>query len=118
MAASTAARTGVLTAGAVVALALVATTARVHAGDAAADFPNRTVHIVVSAPPGGGVDVAARYIADKLQQRWGHPVVIENRPGAGGNIGAHTVATAEPDGYTWLGCQPAPSTLSLAWIVE
>ncbi|HVY58952.1 MAG TPA: tripartite tricarboxylate transporter substrate-binding protein, partial [Xanthobacteraceae bacterium] len=55
--------------------------------DAAADFPNHAVRIIVSAPPGGGVDIAARYIADKLQTRWGQPVVVENRPGAGGNIG-------------------------------
>ncbi len=78
--------------------------------DAAANFPSRTVHIVVSAPPGGGVDIAARYIADKLQKRWGQPVIVENRPGAGGNIGTEAVAVAEPDGYTWLACQPAPIT--------
>jgi tripartite-type tricarboxylate transporter receptor subunit TctC len=80
-----------------------------HAKDAA-NYPNRMVRIIVSAPPGGGPDLVARLIADKLQQRWGQPVVVENRPGAGGNIGTGDVAAAEPDGYTLLSAQPAPLT--------
>jgi tripartite-type tricarboxylate transporter receptor subunit TctC len=79
-------------------------------GDAAADYPNRTVKFIVSAPPGGGPDIVARLLAEKLQQRWGQPVVVENRPGAGGNLGTGEVAAAEPDGYTLLSLQPGPIT--------
>jgi tripartite-type tricarboxylate transporter receptor subunit TctC len=79
----------------------------------AADYPNRAVRIIVSAPPGGGVDIAARVIADRLQQKWNQPFVVENRPGAGGNIGAEAVAQAEPDGYTLLAAQPSPLTTNV-----
>jgi tripartite-type tricarboxylate transporter receptor subunit TctC len=78
--------------------------------DLAAGYPNRTVKIVVSAPPGGGVDIVARVLADRLGKLWGQPFVVENRPGAGGNVGAEAVANAEPDGYTLLAAQPAPLT--------
>jgi len=63
-------------------------------------FPVRPVHIVNGFPPGGGSDVAARLIAQPLQQRMGQPVVVDSRPGAGGNIGAEAVVRAPPDGYT------------------
>jgi tripartite-type tricarboxylate transporter receptor subunit TctC len=76
-------------------------------------YPNRTVKIIVSAPPGGGVDIAARVIADRLASMWGQPVVVENRPGAGGNVGADAVAKAEPDGYTLLAAQPSPLTTNV-----
>src|ERR1700754_1364876 len=79
-----------------------------------ADYPTRTVRIIVSAPPGGGVDIVARVVADRLQQKWGHPVIVENRAGAGGTLGAETVAQAEPDGYTLLASQPAPLTTNVA----
>jgi tripartite-type tricarboxylate transporter receptor subunit TctC len=78
--------------------------------DPAASYPNRTVKIVVSAPPGGGVDIVARVVADRLSKLLGQPFVIENRPGAGGNVGSEAVANAEPDGYTLLAAQPAPLT--------
>ena len=78
--------------------------------DAAADYPNRVVRVIVSAPPAGGPDVVARIVAERLQQRWGQPVVVENRPGAGGTIGTADVAAAEPDGYTLLSAQPGPLT--------
>ena len=78
--------------------------------DLAANYPDRAVKIIVSAPPGGGVDLVARVIADRLAKMWGHPFVVENRPGAGGNLGAEAVARAEPDGYTILAAQPAPLT--------
>ena len=81
--------------------------------DPAANYPNRTVKIVVSAPPGGGVDIVARVIADRLSKLWGQPFVIENRPGAGGNVGSEAVAHAEPDGYTLLAAQPAPLTTNV-----
>jgi tripartite-type tricarboxylate transporter receptor subunit TctC len=78
--------------------------------DNAADYPSRTVRIIVSAPPAGSPDIVARLLADRLAPRWGQAVVVENRLGAGGNIGAGEVAAAEPDGYTLLSAQPAPLT--------
>jgi tripartite-type tricarboxylate transporter receptor subunit TctC len=80
------------------------------AQEAAEEYPNRTVKIVVSAPAGGGLDVAARIIAEKLRQRFGRPFIVENRPGAAGNTGTEFVANAEPDGYILLAAQPAPLT--------
>jgi tripartite-type tricarboxylate transporter receptor subunit TctC len=68
------------------------------------------VRIIVSAPPGGGPDLVARLLADKLAQMWGEPVVVENHPGAGGTLGTADVAGAEPDGYTLLSAQPGPLT--------
>lgn len=81
--------------------------------DPAADYPNRTVRVVVSAPAGGGLDVAARIIAEKLRQRFGQPFIVENRPGAAGNTGTEVAANAEPDGYTLLAAQPAPLTTNV-----
>jgi len=65
-------------------------------------FPVRPVHIVNGFPPTGGSEVAARLIAQPLQERMGQPVVVDNRPGAGGNIGAEAVVRALPDGYTLI----------------
>ncbi len=79
----------------------------------AAEYPTRTVRIIVSAPPAGGPDIVARLLAERLTTRWGQPVVVENRPGAGGNLGAGEVAAAEPDGYTLLSAQPAPLTTNV-----
>jgi tripartite-type tricarboxylate transporter receptor subunit TctC len=76
-------------------------------------YPSRPVKIIVSAPPGGGVDIVARVIADRLAKLWGQPFVVENRPGAGGNLGSEAVAVAEPDGYTLLAAQPAPLTTNV-----
>ena len=64
----------------------------------------------MSAPAGGGLDIAARIIADKLKQQLGQPFIVENRPGAAGNLGAEAVSIAEPDGYTLLAAQPSPLT--------
>ncbi|GGC40058.1 ABC transporter substrate-binding protein [Siccirubricoccus deserti] len=66
------------------------------------DFPSRPLRIIVGYPPGGVTDIVARIIAEPLSRRLGQPVVIENRAGAGGNIGAQAAAAAEPDGYTLL----------------
>jgi tripartite-type tricarboxylate transporter receptor subunit TctC len=77
------------------------------------NYPSRPVKIIVSAPPGGGVDIVARVIADRLAKLWGQPFVVENRPGAGGNLGSEAVAVAEPDGYTLLAAQPAPLTTNV-----
>ena len=65
-------------------------------------YPTRPVKFLVPYPSGGTNDVVARIVGDKLQAKWGQPVIIENRSGAGGNIGAALVAQAEPDGYTLL----------------
>jgi tripartite-type tricarboxylate transporter receptor subunit TctC len=80
----------------------------------AADYPNKPVKIVVTVPAGGGVDTATRIFAEKLQQKLGHPFVIENRGGAGGNVAAETVFVAPPDGYTLMASQPAPLTSNIA----
>ena len=63
-------------------------------------WPDRAVKIVVPYPAGGSTDVLARFLAERLKEMFGQPFVIENRPGAGGNIGIATVTTSAPDGYT------------------
>ena len=68
----------------------------------AADYPDRPVHLIVPFPPGGGADNLARTIMPRVSQALGQPIVIENKPGAGGNVGAELVARAAPDGYTLL----------------
>jgi tripartite-type tricarboxylate transporter receptor subunit TctC len=75
--------------------------------DAVANYPERAIRIIVSVPAGGGVDTVTRLIAQRLQQRLGQPIVVENRAGAAGNIGAEVVANAAPDGYTLLATAPA-----------
>src|SRR5262249_50876170 len=82
--------------------------------DGSADYPHRPVKIIVSTSAGGGVDTVTRIFAAQLQTRLGHPLVIENRGGGGGNIGAEAVYTADPDGYTLLASQPAPITSNIA----
>src|SRR3954462_9179100 len=68
----------------------------------AQDYPSRLVHLVVPQAAGGGTDTFARALGQKLSERWGQPVVIENRAGAGGVVGTDSVAKAMPDGYTLL----------------
>src|SRR5258708_5909778 len=68
----------------------------------AADSPTRPVTLVAAFPPGGASDVLARILGRKLEQVLGQPFVIDNRPGAGGNVAAEAVARAAPDGYTLL----------------
>src|SRR5437868_5587449 len=75
-------------------------------------FPARTVKIVVPFPGGGINDVLARLIADKLQIKWVQPVVVENKTGAGGNIGADLAYHSEPDGYTLLLSPPGPLVIN------
>lgn len=75
-----------------------------HAGaqTAPAAFPSRNITLVVPFPPGGGPDLAARAVGEKLTTRLGKPVIVENRPGAGALIGAGFVAKAAADGHTLL----------------
>lgn len=69
---------------------------------AQATYPNKPITLVVTYPPGGGADAMARLIAPKMGEALGQPIVIENKPGAGGQIGAAAVAKAAPDGYTLM----------------
>lgn len=69
-------------------------------GVAAQDYPSRPVQLIVPWPPGGGGDIVGRFFAQRLSDMWGKPVVVDNRGGAGGNIGAQAGAKAAPDGYT------------------
>ena len=82
----------------------------VGAQDPAADYPNRVVRVIVNNPAGGGLDTVTRIVTEALTRKLGHPVVIENRGGAGGNIGAEAVYNATPDGYTLLAAVPAALT--------
>ena len=78
----------------------------------AQDYPTRSVRIVVPFPPGGTADVMPRIISDWLARKWGQAVVIENKAGTGGNVGAEVVANADPDGYTLLSSPPPPLVIN------
>jgi tripartite-type tricarboxylate transporter receptor subunit TctC len=75
-------------------------------------YPDRPVRIVVPFPPGGAADILPRIVADKLRERWNQSIVVENRAGAGGNVGASVVATADPDGYTLLASPAGPIAIN------
>jgi tripartite-type tricarboxylate transporter receptor subunit TctC len=95
-------------AGWVAGLALALTAGASAAQDATAPYPARPVRVVVPFTPGGSSDIVARLVTQKLTEFWGQQFVIDNRPGAGGAIGAETVARAVPDGYTILLTNPGP----------
>ena len=78
----------------------------------AQDYPTKPVHIVVPFQPGGGSDTLARLLAEKLNAKWGQPVIVENRAGAGGNLGAELVSKSSPDGYTLLISSPGPVVIN------
>src|SRR5689334_14868604 len=65
-------------------------------------FPSKPVHVIVPFPPGGGADALARIMQPQLQKAWGQPVIVENKPGASGQIGAEFVAAAPADGTTLM----------------
>jgi tripartite-type tricarboxylate transporter receptor subunit TctC len=82
------------------------------AQDPAAGYPSRAIRIIVPFPAGGAADALPRIVAERLAARWGQPVVVENRAGASGSIGAEAVWRAEPDGYTLLATPPAPLVIN------
>src|SRR6266581_5212686 len=75
-------------------------------------YPNRSVKIIVPFPAGGTADAIPRVIGDWLSRKWGQPVIIENRSGAGGNIGAELAYRSEPDGYTLMSAPPPPLVIN------
>jgi tripartite-type tricarboxylate transporter receptor subunit TctC len=94
---------------AVAAVAALTVAAGAFAGEAAGNYPNRPVRWVVPFTPGASNDIIARLVGQKLGDAWGQQFVIDNRPGAGGAIGAETVAKSVPDGYTLILANPGPS---------
>jgi tripartite-type tricarboxylate transporter receptor subunit TctC len=78
----------------------------------AQDYPNRAVKIIVPFPAGGTADAVPRLIGDWLSRKWGQPVVIENRSGAAGNIGAEAAFRSDPDGYTLMSAPPPPLVIN------
>jgi tripartite-type tricarboxylate transporter receptor subunit TctC len=78
----------------------------------AQDWPAKTVRIIVPFPAGGSADLMPRIVGEKLAQQWGQAVIVDNRPGAAGNIGATAVYQAEPDGYTLLSAPPPPLVIN------
>jgi tripartite-type tricarboxylate transporter receptor subunit TctC len=77
------------------------------AADPASVYPSRPIRIIVGFTPGGGPDITARYVAQKLTESWKQQVVVDNRPGAGGTVAANTAAQANPDGHTLLSVSSA-----------
>src|SRR5215471_9051347 len=75
-------------------------------------YPSRPVKIIVPFPAGGTADAIPRVIGDWLSRKWGQPVIIENRSGAGGNVGAELAYKSEPDGYTLLSAPPPPLVIN------
>lgn len=75
-------------------------------------YPSKPIRLYVGFPAGGGPDLIARILAGKLTERWGQPVVVENRPGASGSIAADVVAKAQPDGYSLILSSSGPMTLN------
>src|SRR3989441_4033696 len=92
--------------------AALAAAATAWAQDPATNYPSRPIRVIVPFPAGGAADALPRIVAEKLTARWGQPVIVENRAGASGSIGAETVARADPDGYALLATPPAPLVIN------
>jgi tripartite-type tricarboxylate transporter receptor subunit TctC len=86
----------------IAALSLACGAAAAATGDSGRDYPNRPIRIIVAYTPAGTTDILARLIGQKMTETWGQSVIVENRPGANGNIGTEIAARATPDGYTIL----------------
>ena len=95
-----------------IAAALACTAATAAIGQA--DFPNHPVRIVVPFPAGGSADAMPRLISARLSEKWGQPVIVDNKSGAAGNVGAEFVAKADPDGHTLLASAPGPIAIHQA----
>src|ERR1700754_4293307 len=76
--------------------------AAANVASAQTGFPTRAVHLFVPYPAGGAVDILARTLGDELSKNWGQPVIVENRPGAGGLVASQALATSAPDGHTLI----------------
>ena len=88
--------------------------AALAAGSARAEYPEQNITIVVPYPPGSTADLLARQLGEKMTADWGRQIIVDNRPGAGGSVGADLVAHAKPDGYTLLLCTNSPLTTNPA----
>src|ERR1700687_1463276 len=95
-------------------LAALAVLGAALAQDPAANYPSRAIRIIVPFPAGGAADALPRIVGERLSAKWGQPVIVDNRAGASGSIGAEMVARAEPDGYTLLSTPPAPLVINLS----
>jgi len=94
------------------ALALAAFAPLAAQAEDAASYPSHQIRVIVPFPAGGTADSLPRILAEKLRQKWSQPVIIDNRSGAGGNIGAEAVAGSPPDGYTLLASPPGPIAIN------
>lgn len=98
-----------------VVLAMAGALLGLNAGTSAQDFPSRSVKVVIAFSPAGAIDILGRLIADKLSAKWGQQVVVENRTGGSGNIGAAAASAAPPDGYTLhFGAQTLATNVTLS----
>src|ERR1700687_155284 len=79
---------------------LFAAAAGADAATHSGDYPNRPIRLIVPVAPGGAADFAARLLAQKLNEAWGQPVIVDNRPGGAGNVGVALAAKSAPDGHT------------------
>ncbi|MDB5829800.1 MAG: hypothetical protein JWQ73_4020 [Variovorax sp.] len=99
---------------ALVAAVLLGASLAAVAQSATDSYPTQPIRLLVPWPPGGGVDTTARMMSDGLAQRLGHAIVVDNRAGAGGNIGTEVAARAKPDGYTLLMSSISPNAVNIS----